>query len=127
MAAPRTASMPMMTRKIVLMVFVSEYRHNPPEIHDWRQITGLFTERRPIAETDLDAGFNLFRIICLRQIAAAPAGAQACPFDFAHPFDGFDRLTAGRLRMTLSGVEWVRAPGVPAVSLSNPLRGCALF
>ena len=37
----------------------------------------------------------------------------------AHPFDGFDRLpfdklrvcdTAGRLRMTLSGVDWVRVP-----------------
>ena len=32
------------------------------------------------------------------------AGAQACPFD------GFNRLTASRLRMTLGGVGWVRAP-----------------
>jgi hypothetical protein len=32
------------------------------------------------------------------------------PVRQAHPFDGFDKLTAGRLRMTLSGVEWVRAP-----------------
>jgi hypothetical protein len=28
--------------------------------------------------------------------------------------------------MTLSGVEWVRAPSLLAVSLSNPPRGCAL-
>ena len=41
------------------------------------------------------------------------------PVRQAHPFDGFDKLpfdklrvcdTAGRLRMTLSRVEWVRAP-----------------
>jgi hypothetical protein len=39
------------------------------------------------------------------------------------PFDGFDKLTAGRLRMTLSGVEWVRAPSpstpLGTLSLSN--------
>ena len=50
------------------------------------------------------------------------------PVRQAHPFDGFDRLpfdklrvcdTTGRLRMTLSGVEWVRAP--------SRSRGCAHF
>ena len=46
-------------------------------------------------------------------------GAALPPVRKAHPFDGFDRLpfdklrvcdTAGRLRMTLSRVEWVRVP-----------------
>ena len=36
------------------------------------------------------------------------------PFDSAHPFD--------RLRMTLSGVEWVRTLSLPAVSSSNPSK-----
>jgi hypothetical protein len=45
--------------------------------------------------------------------------AVRSPIRHAHPFDGFDKLpfdklrvcdTAGRLRMTLSGVEWVRVP-----------------
>jgi hypothetical protein len=48
-----------------------------------------------------------------------PTPAVQSPVRQAHPFDGFDRLpfdklrvcdTAGRLRMTLSRVEWVRAP-----------------
>ena len=49
------------------------------------------------------------------------------PVRQAHPFDGFDKLpfdklrvcdTAGRLRMTLSRVEWVRAPNRSGLALA---------
>jgi hypothetical protein len=59
--------------------------------------------------------------------------AVRSPVRQAHPFDGFDRLpfdklrvcdTAGRLRMTLSRVEWVRAPskveGLALAATSGP-------
>jgi hypothetical protein len=59
--------------------------------------------------------------------------AVRSPIRHAHPFDGFDRLpfdklrvcdTAGRLRMTLSRVEWVRAPseveGLALAATSEP-------
>jgi hypothetical protein len=71
---------------------------------------------------------------------------QAHPFDGFDrlPFDGFDRLTAGklrvcdtagRLRMTLSRVEWVRAPskveGLALAATSErrflPIRGKTRF
>ena len=70
--------------------------------------------------------------------------AVRSPIRHAHPFDGFDRLpfdklrvcdTAGRLRMTLSRVEWVRAPskveGLALAATSErrflPIRGKTRF
>ena len=46
------------------------------------------------------------------------------PVRQAHPFDEFDKLTASRLRMTLSRVEWVRVPsgveGQANLALKSP-------
>ena len=63
----------------------------------------------------------------------SPPDARTAPTPVrqAHPFDGFDKLTTGRLRMTPSGVEWVRVlseverarrPPSRAGSLCNVIR-----
>jgi hypothetical protein len=39
-----------------------------------------------------------------------PSAAEP-PFRKTHPFDGFDTLTAGRLRMALGGVERAKVLG----------------
>ena len=52
-----------------------------------------------------------------------PVGAQACTFDFAHPFDGFDRLPFDKLRVcdTASRLRMILSPSTPlgTLSLSN--------
>jgi len=102
-------------------------RESRPPLHMEIFMTLCMEGRRDLSEADIRLMSIAAGRECVRsgwinsrlRLSGLTRRGAVLPVRQAHPFDGFDRLTASRLRMTLSGVEWVRAP-------RHLSRGCVL-